>query len=280
METQRLRLHRAGSTIPHLRPTGSSVGWLPLMTTRWFSASPSDPTSWWVPCPPMPSWWWLQVHLGGLQRSPSCPYRLLHTFHRLRPVRHDPHLWISARGLRAERDFNPPETRAARHALRASPPPHTAWPVPHGRPVGLHAYPPHGVSRVASALRVHACCRHYPGGTTGWCRSLVQRRPPSPLRRRVGSRIRTFEACSAFTHVTAYVLAKSPKVTCCIEVFQRSRYLLPPLRLLPSGATSGRVGLAPTEEPRLGTAHYVKFHNYFEHDRLQCVAKKIVSPRC
>ena len=27
------------------------------------------------------------------------PYRLLHTFLRLRPVRHYPHLWISARGL-------------------------------------------------------------------------------------------------------------------------------------------------------------------------------------
>jgi hypothetical protein len=40
-----LRLHSAGSTIPHLWPTGSSVGWLPLITTRWCSASPSDLTS-------------------------------------------------------------------------------------------------------------------------------------------------------------------------------------------------------------------------------------------
>jgi len=41
------------------------------------------------------------------------------------------------------------------------------------------------------------------------------------------------------------------------ECFNGSRYLLPPLRLLPAGATSGRVGFAPTEEPRLCTAHYV-----------------------
>jgi hypothetical protein len=48
----RLRLHSAGATMPHLWPTGSSWGCLPSMTTRWFSASPSDPTSRWAPCPP------------------------------------------------------------------------------------------------------------------------------------------------------------------------------------------------------------------------------------
>jgi hypothetical protein len=50
-----LLLHSAGSTIPRLWPTGSSVGWLPLITTWWFSASPSDSTSRWTPCPPKPS---------------------------------------------------------------------------------------------------------------------------------------------------------------------------------------------------------------------------------
>src|SRR5207248_2889833 len=34
------------------------------------------------------------------------------------------------------------------------------------------------------------------------------RRRPSPISRRVGFRIRLFEACSAFTHVTARVLAE------------------------------------------------------------------------
>jgi hypothetical protein len=33
--------------------------------------------------------------------------------------------------------------------------------------------------------------------------------------------IRTFETCSAFTHVTACVLAESPKVTRYIEVLRR-----------------------------------------------------------
>src|SRR5215472_8646236 len=42
--------------------------------------------------------------------------------HHLRPVRRYPHLWISARGPRAEWDFNPPDTSAVRHTLRAAPP--------------------------------------------------------------------------------------------------------------------------------------------------------------
>ncbi len=52
VEPMRLRPNSAGSTIPHLWPTGSSSGWLPSITTRWFSSCPSDPTSRWAPCPP------------------------------------------------------------------------------------------------------------------------------------------------------------------------------------------------------------------------------------
>jgi len=38
--------------MPHLRPTGSSSGWPPSTTARYFSACPSDSTSRWTPCPP------------------------------------------------------------------------------------------------------------------------------------------------------------------------------------------------------------------------------------
>jgi len=49
---ERLRPRSAGSTLPRLWPTGSSVGWPPLITAWYFSSSPSDPTSRWAPCPP------------------------------------------------------------------------------------------------------------------------------------------------------------------------------------------------------------------------------------
>ena len=49
---ERLRLRSAGSTLPHLWPTGSSSGWPPSITARYFSAGPSDSISPWTPCPP------------------------------------------------------------------------------------------------------------------------------------------------------------------------------------------------------------------------------------
>src|SRR6516164_4984979 len=70
---------------------------------------------------------------------------------------------------------------------------------------------------------------------------------------RVGLHIDLFEVCSAFTHVAACTLARSPI---------RDRYpgasdiSSPPclLRLLPAGANR-RVGLAPAGKRRLVTAH-------------------------
>ena len=38
--------------MPHLWPTGSSLGQPPLITARYFSSCPSDSTSRWTPCPP------------------------------------------------------------------------------------------------------------------------------------------------------------------------------------------------------------------------------------
>ena len=71
-----------------------------------------------------------------------------------------------------------------------------------------------GASRVACRFLFHTCHRPDPGGT-GRGPSLVplsldQRRPSLSVHQ-VGSRIKRFEACSAFTHVMACMLADSPR---------------------------------------------------------------------
>src|SRR6476646_7972640 len=71
---------------------------------------------------------------------------------------------------------------------------------------------------------------------------------------RVGLHIDLFEACSAFTHVAACTLARSPYFV--TRYPKASNITSPPclLRLLPAGANR-RVGLAPTGKRRLVTAH-------------------------
>ncbi len=66
----------------------------------------------------------LQVRLGRVRLSPSCPFRRLHTFLSLRPARHYPRLWIRRSSPERRRDLNPPDLGAAQRAVRAS---LTAW---------------------------------------------------------------------------------------------------------------------------------------------------------
>jgi hypothetical protein len=110
-----------------------------------------------------------------------------------------------------------------------------AWP---SRVAGWEAcLPPSGISRVAVAL----LCRHAVAITPvgSWVRVVrspkAPRQRPSPSPCRVGSHIMLFEACSAFTRVTACLLAGLP-----VQPFppEASAVSLPPppLRLLPAGA--------------------------------------------
>jgi hypothetical protein len=113
---------------------------------------------------------------------------------------------------------------------------------------------------VLRALSLCTCCRHYPGAAAGSSSLVSPSRISLPrFHCRVGLHIDLFEACSAFTHVAACTLARSPI---------RDRYpkasdiSSPPclLRLLPAGANR-RVGLAPTGKRRLVTAHVVSRHS-------------------
>src|SRR5262250_409291 len=76
--------------------------------------------------------------------------------------------------------------------------------------------------------------------------------------RRVGLRIVLFEACSAFTRVTACTLALSPMRDTHSEGFS---YLVTSIAApAASGWSVRRVGLAPTGKRRLCTAHTLSGH--------------------
>src|SRR5215469_120438 len=84
---------------------------------RYFSAYPSDPASRRTPCPPKFDERRLQVRLGRIRLSPSCPFRRLHTFLSLRPARHYPRLWIRRSSFERRRDLNPPDLGAAQRTI-------------------------------------------------------------------------------------------------------------------------------------------------------------------
>jgi len=57
--------------------------------------------------------WWLQVRLGCIRLSSSCPFRRLHTFHFSGQRGFQPRFWIQCSSSEHRRDFNPPDQRAA-----------------------------------------------------------------------------------------------------------------------------------------------------------------------
>ena len=116
---------------------------------------------------------------------------------------------------------------------------HPAGPAFPSRGSGCRVHGTDSASRVATHSIFHTCRRHCPGGNQRCSRcSLPAGRRPSPRCGRVGSRIGCFEACSAFTHVSARMVAEPPKAALLPECFSPRRYLRKPPWLLPVGATA------------------------------------------
>jgi hypothetical protein len=113
-----------------------------------------------------------------------------------------------------------------------------------------------GTSRVAHGPHCLHAVATTPADPMETC-SLVHshRLRPSPNRRRVGPCIVVFEACSAFTHVTACMLAESPMRPSTPKASAAS---LPPLllRLLPGGTNQLPGGISlPLRTSAFFTAH-------------------------
>jgi hypothetical protein len=116
-------------------------------------------------------------------------------------------------------------------------------------------------------LSLCTCCRHYPGAATGGTASLIRPSHVSLPRygSRVGLRIVLFEACSAFTRVTACTLALSPYFVTRYPKASATSFssIAAPVA---SGWSGCRVGFAPTGKRRLLTAHARCGHRSYERD--------------
>src|ERR1700716_4044602 len=125
------------------------------------------------------------------------------------------------------------------------------------------AIPDHAMGLpVLRTLSLCTCCRHYPGAAAG---RTLRSTPPSRISLprkgcRVGLRIVLFEACPAFTRVTACTLALSPIRDTLIEGF--SHFVTSMTAPIASGWSGCRVGFAPTGKRRLCTAHTPSGHQY------------------
>src|SRR5271157_3027666 len=82
---------------------------------------------------------------------------------------------------------------------------------------------------------------------------------PAPSLWRVGIRIKTFEACSGFTRVTARKIAQLPKAT-FVTRLRSSQLPGQTARQLPDPSTLIRVESSSTRETRLQGAHRASRH--------------------
>ncbi len=139
--------------------------------------------------------------------------------------------------------------------LRTNPPPHsTAQPVPRGLPVDGHVPPPLGfpvLRSIPSACMLtplprwdHRMVSLISSGGICLPRNSGGSAPTSPFSRPAQRSLTFRPACSPSR-------PRRPSTPKASVVLSPPR----PLRLLPAGATSCRVGITPTEDRRLLTAH-------------------------
>jgi hypothetical protein len=118
----------------------------------------------------------VRPRLGRLRLSPSCPFRLLHTFLSFRPARHYPRLWIRRSSYERRRDFNPPDLGAAQRTLRPCSIPAMAAACRDVEAATLARDGPPPITRTTFP----ACRARYPGESNGCACRLLPRFPDLP----------------------------------------------------------------------------------------------------
>ena len=139
--------------------------------------------------------------------------------------------------------------------LRASPSPQTARPVSRELPVDGFCHHRWGFP-CCDWSTLHACRRHYPGRSDG-PRSLVlsHQRRPSRLHGGLAPALIVSRPAQRSLHVTACMLAKSPKVT--LYTRGSDGFVSSTAAPIASGWSepSSRAGLSPAVVQHLSTAH-------------------------
>jgi len=148
--------------------------------------------------------------------------------------------------------------------LQACPPPQTTRPVPRGRPVGSRDHPSLGLPVLPVVSSFTHAVAITPVGPRGVCHSVL---PPTwsggtpphddGLPRYSGGSAPTLPVSRPAQRLLALRPARSltPQGSLFLKCFSPIRYLLEPPQVLPAGATSCRVGFAPTGNNTPFTAH-------------------------
>ena len=100
---------------------------------------------------------------------------------------------------------------------------------------------------------------------------------PSPSLWRVGIRIKTFEACSGFTHVAARRIAQLPKAT-FVTRLRSSQSPGQTARQLPDPSTLIRAESSSTRETRLQGAHRELFRACSEREQIHPSGRERLAP--
>ena len=167
-------------------------------------------------------------------------------------MRHSPDRCLLHKHIRSQAPFLRRRYPASQ-VLRACPPPHTARPVPRGLPVG--AFPPPLGLPVLRRSSLYTCRRHYPGGTVGCARCFLFPTAAAFPDHQAGRLPHYLFRGLLSVHCTLRPAHSPSRLATLYTGGFRDFVTYVPAPVATDCSNTCRVGLSPTEVPRLFTAH-------------------------